>query len=274
MRKLVTWLLAMLLCLCSMGPAALAEPEVPQAWANMMRAYEEEWLVGEDGAVALAMMAISGKVNMLETELDAYIVEATDNYDGDTWQVSLEHPEYPELSCVFTVSLSKKEYTEVEPRDYWERYDAHYSALQAEIEGYTAAWEERLGSPYYWWPYTEKAAFAETYGRQPGFYGGTLCGLPEEGDVSYEEALAKAKQVCITHMGADEAVLETLRVDAEFQPNEAITSATNRGRIWSILFREPELNEEGYHRIRYLVDIESPDANVVHYIEDDGTGNG
>ncbi len=104
------------------------------------------------------------------------------------------------------------------------------------------------------WTYQEKALYGDKLRELMSLYPGfnengpySLYGLPEEDEVSFDEALAFAREVVMTYFGQDEACMDeqlTLWY-AEFIPCDSI-ALVGTGPEWNIVFGPGKLTYQVY----------------------------
>jgi hypothetical protein len=215
---------------------------------------------------------------LAEFTVEADLWEAYTRQIGDVprrWQVLFFYNENANVYYTVHVASSSGKIISVNPEDFTERLKECKKNVQektATIEQ-GKIWMSDKG-PWRLWSYLDKAAFISAYGRDPDGQPRWDIGLPDDNDISLQQAISTAKTAIAREFGETVERLEMLALDCTFyaqrrMPNGAI------GRAWLIVFRD--IDENGIYQPLYDASILSSSGEI-EIISDytavlSGTGN-
>ncbi len=256
-RKILFAISVILITLTVCGPALADSPLQPGP---------------EDLQQEQAMRAASEKFiaagNVTENELALYTVQAELWPAEDAapnlraWTVVFNYAGKDDLFFSVRVASPSGKVIEYGPETFAQDM-AEYLAKEADrkmILDNTALWEKEKG-PEYFWPYEDKALFFETFGHAAG-YTTMKPGLPGSGDLSMQQAVELARDAAMKEFGVTEEQLDALKRDYTFLPDTFRQLDGTACSIWMIAFRYAAPDLRGLNRIKYQVNIVSPQGEI------------
>lgn len=251
MRKKL-WVLAfVLLCAVWLGMVAMADaPLIPRP---------EDISAAEAEAIARDVMRKNS--GLTDAEMEAFFCHVC-----DLWPNGSAEDESRYWLVAFTVGEDGLEfYVELDsqsakirtwgPEDFGQVYRGkkEREEMTALAEQAKAEWEKEKG-PWEFWSYQDKAIF---YQQNPGWL---LRDMPEEGDMPEAEAIARARAALMEMLLADEAYLDSFRLDIGFR--KQWQWGEGLARCWIIAFRPPEPMEDGGYALTHQVTVNAETGEV------------
>lgn len=261
-RKILFAIAVILLMLPVCGPALADSPLQPGPEDLPM-----------DQAVRVATEKFMAVSNITENELAQYTVQA------DLWPVENAVQDLRAWTVVFYYTSKNDLYFNVriaspsgkvlafgpetfaqDLKEYLEKEEDIKLVLDN-----TALWEDEKG-PEYFWTYADKALFFETFGHAAG-YSTLKPGLPGSGDMSMQQAVELARNAAMKEFGITKEHLNDFKVDSTFLPDTFRQQDAAACSIWMIAFRYAAPDISGLNRIKYQVNVVSPQG-VIDLITD------
>jgi hypothetical protein len=191
------------------------------------------------------------------------------------WQVLFFYKENASVYYTVYVDSSSRKIILVDPEDFSARLKECKKNAQAKRSAIEQGeiWTSEKG-PWRLWSYQDKAAFVSAYGRDPDGHPRQDIGLPDDMDISLQQAISTAKTVIVREFGETVERLDLLKLDCTFYIRRLLTNGAF-GRAWLIVFRD--LYENGIYQPLYEASILSSSGEVVIIFDYtavlSGTGN-
>ena len=200
---------------------------------------------------------------LAEFTTEADLREAYTNQSGVVprrWQVLFYYHENAGMYYSVHVASSTGKIISVDPEDFSLRLmecKKNVQEKKAAIEQ-GEIWMAEKG-PWALWSYQDKAAFVSAYGRDSNGSARRDIGLPDDKDITLEQAVSIAQTTVDREFGEKAQRLNMLKLDCTFFDPSLLPNGT-LGRAWLIVFREPD--ENGVYQPLYDVRILSPGGEV------------
>lgn len=160
-------------------------------------------------------------------------------------------------------------------REQLERYEIMLNAYE-QVGQATAEWEKKLG-PHEFWDYRDRYAFVSQYGYDPVhstdetkykvsfdtlYMTADPLLLPEDGDLSYEQAFRLAKQELKDTYKLTDEQIDAFGIGSALIGSEWSSDIADN-RYWNILFRSKDvLDVQGRARLVYQVMVSTPSGLI------------
>ncbi len=261
MRKLTTLFLVALLLIAAIIPAQAA----PFKTAALKAPAESG--ITEDKALEIARAEWKKALSATDEDNDAafvtvsYVTVGNDDAPTDAWLIVLRHDflEGTPDDCGVTIDAKSGEVLDID-----------VSNMEKRIRAYEEVWGVQPS-----WTLEHKQFFYAAYMAYPDER--FVEGLPREGEMTLDEAVAYAKKVLLEEGVTEDALKDKpMAVSYYTKASEPAPDEHYQTDHWIVYFYVPERNANGIYDTYYQVTFAPEDGYVyfLHNYEVEGFGNG
>ncbi len=266
--SLIVVMLIFMACMPALADSAIKSAPGDMPREEAVRIAEEQFLAacGYDKKI---MAEFTAEVDLCE----AYTRQSS--VVPRRWQVLFFYKENANVYYTVYIDSSSGKIIVVDPEDFSERLKECKKNAQEKKKAIDQGkiWASEKG-PWKLWSYQDKTAFVSAYGRDPDGSPRQDIGLPDENDISLQQAISTAQIVIVREFGETIERLDQLKLDCTFYARRLLPNGT-LSRAWLIVFRG--LYENGIYQPLYNASILSPsgEADIIfdYTAVLEGTGN-